>query len=227
MSGIEVGLLVLFGAVVFLDTWPAVQTMISRPLVVGPVVGWILGEPAAGAFWGAVFETLYLGSMPVGASRVPDAGLASLVGTVVAIQGRLDGVEAAVLAVGFGLAAGVAGERVDRWHRTWNGRTAERIARSVAGGDPDAPGRGIVVALLRGGAFGAVQTAVAVALALAALDLVETTWVAGRLPTWIVRVVAVAAAAMAGARLFVRQRIHRIAWSAGLVAGALVAWGAA
>ncbi|HET6340642.1 MAG TPA: PTS sugar transporter subunit IIC, partial [Gemmatimonadota bacterium] len=73
-------LLGALGALVFLDAWPVGQTMLSRPIVAGPLAGAILGAPAEGVFWGAVFEAVYLGVLPVGAARYPDAGLAALVG---------------------------------------------------------------------------------------------------------------------------------------------------
>lgn len=227
MSAGEAGLLVLLGAVIFLDRWPVFQTMVSRPIVVGPVVGVILGDSSAGALWGAVFETIYLGLMPVGAARVPDASLAALVGTSVAVQGRLDGVEAAVFAVAAGFAAGLLGERVDRWHRAWNGRTAERVARAVAGGDLSAPGRGIAAAIFRGAVVGALLSAVTLTLALAALEAVETTWLVGPVSKDAVRMIAVAAAAVAGARLFSSDGMQRAILGTGVVAGALAVWGAA
>lgn len=226
MSVGEAGLLVLLGAVTFLDRWPVFQTMVSRPIVVGPIVGAILGDPSAGVFWGAVFETIYLGLMPVGAARVPDASLAALVGTTVAVLGRLDGVEAAVFAVAAGFAAGLLGERVDRWHRAWNGRTAEHVARAVAGGDLSAPGRGIAAATLRGAVAGALLSAVALTVALLALEAVEATWLLGPVSKDAVRMIAVAAAAVAGVRLFVSDRLQRAILGVGVVAGALVAWGA-
>ena len=44
----------------FLDQWPALQAMISRPIVIGPVVGAILGAPAEGVLWGAALEAMAL-----------------------------------------------------------------------------------------------------------------------------------------------------------------------
>ncbi|HET6363071.1 MAG TPA: PTS sugar transporter subunit IIC, partial [Gemmatimonadota bacterium] len=115
--------LVALGAVVFLDQWPAVQSMASRPVVVGPGVGWILGSPADGVLWGAAFEAMLLAIQPVGAARYPDAALAGLLGTAAAIVGSESGVYPAAWAVAVAAGAGWAGEIVGRLQRRWNART--------------------------------------------------------------------------------------------------------
>ena len=108
-------LLGLLGAILFLDAWPVAQTMVSRPIVAGPLTGIVLGAPAEGVFWGAVIEAVYLGVLPVGAARYPDAGLAALVGTALAI--RADGAESAVYLVAAALAAGAIGDWTSAFQR--------------------------------------------------------------------------------------------------------------
>ncbi len=55
--------------------------MISRPIVVGALVGWIGGDPGSGLLLGSILEMVYLDIMPVGAAHFPDSGLAAVVGT--------------------------------------------------------------------------------------------------------------------------------------------------
>jgi len=126
MTGLEVTLLVVTGAVLTLDRWPVLQTMASRPLVVGPLVGFVLGDVENGVLWGAVFEIAFLGILPVGAARYPNETIATVVGTTVAIVGARAGAIPAGWAVAAGLAAAWVGERADRLHRRWNGRLAAR-----------------------------------------------------------------------------------------------------
>ena len=232
MSSTELALLAGLGAILFLDRWPALHTMVSRPIVVGPLVGLVLGAPAEGALWGAAFEAAFLGVLPVGAARTPDAALAALVGTVVALTGRAEGLHPAGLAVAAAFAAARLGEAVDRLHRGWNGRVAEHVRRSVAGGDFGAPGRAVAGALARGAGLGALQTALALGAGLLALRALEGTAWAGWLPAPAVGAAALAMAAAEGLRLFVAGAASLRAASASLVAGiaagaALGAWLAA
>lgn len=222
MTLVEGTLLAIVGAITFLDRWPAVQSMVSRPLVVGPAVGAVLGDVGAGVVWGAVFEAAFLGLLPVGAARVPDASLAALTGTVVAIEGAAGGAPPAGLAVALGLAAGFLGERADRWHRRWNGRTAARVEARVGAGDLGAPGRGIAAALARATVFGALRAVVAIGVALGAVELLAGTAWAAPLDGRGIRLAAGAALAVAGAAAFARGRWA--AWGAGLGVGAVVAW---
>ncbi|HUP00320.1 MAG TPA: PTS sugar transporter subunit IIC [Gemmatimonadota bacterium] len=223
MSAGEVGLLILLGAVAFLDQWPAVQTMASRPLVTGTLAGWVLGAPGEGALWGAVFEAVYLGMLPIGAARYPDAGLAGLVGTAVALEGESAGVAPAGLAVAAGALAGLLGDRVSGFHRRWNGRTAARVRERVSAGDPSAIGRGIAGALARGAVLGAAAAAVALAIGLAGLTALTGTPWSGPLPIAWVRLAGVAAAAVAGLALFARAERGLVALGAGAACGAALA----
>jgi hypothetical protein len=219
----EWALMALLGAVLFLDQWPALQSMASRPIVAGLLVGVVLGAPAEGAFWGAVFEAMFLGVLPVGATRYPDAAAAAIAGTAVAILGRTDGLYPAGLAVAVAAATGHLGQTVAEWQRRWNGRAAARASARVAVGDLSAPGREIVAALTRAAGLGAAQTMVAVGAGLLVLWLIGgTPWVAP-LPSRAVALVGLAAAAVAGHRLFGRERWTAVAL--GVVGGgAIVVW---
>ncbi|HXI10987.1 MAG TPA: PTS sugar transporter subunit IIC, partial [Thermodesulfobacteriota bacterium] len=54
------------GGVVSIDRTAAFQTMVSRPLVAAPVVGYFLGNLEAALVIGAVLELLLIGDLPVG-----------------------------------------------------------------------------------------------------------------------------------------------------------------
>jgi len=50
-----------------LDVAAVGQFMICRPIVVGPLVGWVLGHPEVGLEMGALIELIWIGDLPVGA----------------------------------------------------------------------------------------------------------------------------------------------------------------
>ena len=70
----------VLGGLLGLDTVSFPQVMISRPLVACTVTGAFLGQPMAGLLLGALAEAFALETLPVGASRYPEWGAASVVG---------------------------------------------------------------------------------------------------------------------------------------------------
>lgn len=222
MSGLQAIALVAIGTVAFLDRWPVLQAMVSRPIVVGTAVGGALGDPAGGALWGAVFEAMYLGLLPVGAARLPDAGLAALTGTTAALLGGSGGIYPAALAGGLAWLAGHGGEAVDRLQRRWNGALATRGRERAKAGDPGAPGRALTGAVAAGAALGAGVSAVAVAAAAVAAEAFGGSVWAGALGAPTLRLLVAASLAVSGARAFLRRDRTAIAWGAGAVAAALL-----
>src|SRR5687767_5791459 len=72
--------LVLLGAVFGLDVVSFPQAMLSRPLVAATVAGAVVGDAGAGLLVGVGLELIALETLPVGASRYPEWGSASVVG---------------------------------------------------------------------------------------------------------------------------------------------------
>jgi hypothetical protein len=70
----------VLGAVLGLDVVSFPQAMLSRPLVGAALAGLLAGRPGAGLLVGAVLELFALETLPVGASRYPEWGSASVVG---------------------------------------------------------------------------------------------------------------------------------------------------
>ncbi len=217
MSLDQAALLAVFGGVVFLDQWPLLQSMLSRPLVVGAVVGLVLGRPTDGALWGAVFEAIYLGVLPIGVARYPDAGLATLAGSAVALSAPAGVPPPAGWAVAVALVTGAVGDHAGLVLRRWNGHLAVRVRERVTAGDLSAPGRAIAVSLLRGVGLGVVVSVAALTVGLGGLALVVSTPWSGPLPMTIVVLAAAAALVVNGTRLFVDGRWRLTAWGAGLV----------
>jgi mannose PTS system EIIC component len=66
------------GGLLWLDRFQIFQAMISRPIVCGPIIGWVVGDLEAGLASGLLFEMLWLRRPPVGGYVPPDATLASI-----------------------------------------------------------------------------------------------------------------------------------------------------
>jgi PTS system mannose-specific IIC component len=133
MTGIEVMALLLWGTVVGLDLVSVGQVMISRPLVAATVTGLILGDPVSGATIGMVLELFALEVLPVGASRYPDYGPASVAAAAVAAAG--DPLRHLGLAATAGLVVAYASEFTILELRRRNSKAVVRHLDQLATGD--------------------------------------------------------------------------------------------
>ena len=129
------GMAVLLG----LDRTAALQIMISRPLVAGPAVGLLLGDPLTGLTIGMLLELLWLCRMPVGASIPHDDTQVTVGATTLAIAlsgvvGR--GVGLTLCALLVALPLGKIGQVVERTVRSSNQRlqAAAQLSLNHGGG---------------------------------------------------------------------------------------------
>jgi mannose/fructose/N-acetylgalactosamine-specific phosphotransferase system component IIC len=114
-------------AVLELDATLAVQTLASRPLVVGCAFGALSGAPQAGALLGATLELLSLADLPVGGCLTWSAPVAA--GTAAMLAGR--GVSAPVCLAG-GVAAGIVHSRLEALERSRRAATGDAVAAKAA-----------------------------------------------------------------------------------------------
>jgi mannose/fructose/N-acetylgalactosamine-specific phosphotransferase system component IIC len=98
----EIVQLSLVGGLLALDGTAVGQFMVSRPLVAGVLVGWLLGDPVAGVAVGSILELYLLVSFPTGGARFPEGATA----TVVAVAATVGTDGALPVAVAFGLVWG-------------------------------------------------------------------------------------------------------------------------
>jgi len=77
----------LLGGVLCLDR-VALQVMISRPVVVGPVIGMVLSEPFTGLIIGAFIELLWIDRSPMGLYIPPNDSIATVLATAGGHTGR-------------------------------------------------------------------------------------------------------------------------------------------
>ena len=72
------------GALICLDR-VAVQIMISRPVVAGPLMGLILGDMLTGLVTGALLELLWIDRIPVGSYVPPHDTFVAILATAGAV----------------------------------------------------------------------------------------------------------------------------------------------
>ena len=121
----------------------ALQLMLSRPLVLAPLLGWLLGDARGGLLLGVPLELLFLGGVNLGGS-VPEnetllcAGLVSAVVPAGLATGQ--GCDEALCVLGLALLypLALAGRRLERAVEQRNGELATLAQARAAAGDPDA-----------------------------------------------------------------------------------------
>jgi mannose/fructose/N-acetylgalactosamine-specific phosphotransferase system component IIC len=77
----ELILTCLVGGVVALDETEACQTMLSQPLLIGPIIGLLLHDLPGGILLGILLQLAYLWVMPIGTAVFPDPSIGAVVGT--------------------------------------------------------------------------------------------------------------------------------------------------
>lgn len=72
-------ILIVLGGLFELDRTAVIQSLVSEPIVVAPIAGWIVGEPVLGLKLGVLLQLFFLGNVSIGGSTPPDGALAALV----------------------------------------------------------------------------------------------------------------------------------------------------
>ncbi len=155
------------GGLVALDTTAAWQVMICRPVVSGPLIGWLLGDPGTGLLIGAVMELVWAGFVPAGASVFPDSNVAIVVAVALAIRLQQETGSASVpllLAILYSVPVAFLGSRTIVWMRGRNDLLLGKAVRCAAEGDGEGVTRcndvGAIYSWGRGLVFSAVMFAV-------------------------------------------------------------------
>jgi mannose/fructose/N-acetylgalactosamine-specific phosphotransferase system component IIC len=130
--------LTVIGGVLGLDAVSFPQAMLSRPIVASTLGGAIVGDPLSGLLAGAALEFVALETLPVGASRYPEWGSASVVGG--ALIGSYG--EASPGALSMTLFAAIATGWIGGWTmvqlRGLNAAMARRLRPAINAGSPNA-----------------------------------------------------------------------------------------
>jgi len=119
----------LLAGVIGLDVVSFPQVMISRPIVAATIAGAFFGAPVAGLVCGAALECLALEALPVGASRYPEWGSASVVAGAVAAHGTAGMALPRPGAFAVAVAAGIAVAWAGGWTMVQHRRLIASFAR--------------------------------------------------------------------------------------------------
>ncbi|HOS97541.1 MAG TPA: PTS sugar transporter subunit IIC [Deltaproteobacteria bacterium] len=113
---------VLAGAALWMDRVFLFQFMVSRPVIMGPLIGLVMGDPRVGIMVGASLELLWLNSPPVGAYLPHDESFCTAVAVPVAIAAcrGMDPAAASGFAILLSLPTAMAGRILDTRLRTMN-----------------------------------------------------------------------------------------------------------
>lgn len=220
-TGLEVALLLAWGAIVAMDLVSVPQVMVARPVIAGTVAGLIAGDPAAGALAGVVLELFALDVLPVGATRYPDFGPGT-VGAAFLLAHAPDSHAWLGVAVGIALVVALAGGWSLQWLRHRIARDVQESEAELRAGSTRAIRSLQYTSLGRDAVRGLSLSMVAVGAAGLALR-VPLDGQTGGLLTLIA--IGGGLAAAAGAVLRGGVRGTRLGWiAAGLAAGGVVAW---
>lgn len=156
--------LALLAGIIGLDVVSFPQMMISRPIAGATIAGAFFGAPVAGLVCGAALECLALESLPVGASRYPEWGSASVVAGAIAALGADDLALPRPGAFAIAVAIGIATAWLGGWtmvrHRKLIAKFARpRLDQLAAGSRKTVVGLqvfGLTADLLRGALLGLV-----------------------------------------------------------------------
>ncbi|AKU92226.1 PTS sugar transporter subunit IIC [Vulgatibacter incomptus] len=127
------------GGLVSLDRKAFLQAQASRPIVVGPLLGWILGDAQAGLMIGAPLELLWIGAANLGASLPQHETAASLAIVAAGVSAGSAGFDASIACLAFALFAPVAivARRLERLDERSNEKAQARAERWLEEGRPD------------------------------------------------------------------------------------------
>lgn len=182
---IKVIMVAFAGAILCLDR-VALQVMISRPIVAGPVIGLLLNDPYTGLIVGALIELLWIDRPPIGAYIPPNDTMAAVLIAAASIEsGRLLGGPSPgviVLAVLLYLPLSLLGRRMEIWLCRGNEKLAEEALHYAEQGEAGVIGRLHATAVLRAG-----LSAAAFILAALPPGIALLTWIYPLLAKWTVR----------------------------------------
>lgn len=113
---------IVVGSLIWLDRVFMFQFMISRPIVLSPILGIIMGNVYIGLLVGASLELLWLNAPPVGAYLPNDESFSALIATPVAVYAgsSINEISAVGLALVLSIPFSIAGRWLDTHIRTVN-----------------------------------------------------------------------------------------------------------
>jgi PTS system mannose-specific IIC component len=133
----------LIGGLSALERKGALQLMLSRPIVLAPMMGWALGDAQGGLLLGIPLELLFLGGVNLGGSLPDNESLLAGALTAMVVPAGLaarTGVDAPLAAMGLALLLPLAlfGRRLERASEERNTQLMQEALDRAQRGDPAA-----------------------------------------------------------------------------------------
>ncbi len=130
----------VIGGLAAVERKGALQLMLSRPIVLAPLLGWALGDPRGGLMLGVPLELIFLGGVNLGGSLPDNETLLAAALTSAVVPAGIaagTGVDAPLAAMGLALLypLAVGGRRLERASETQNAHLLDLALARAAGGD--------------------------------------------------------------------------------------------
>ena len=128
-----IGLSMLAG-IFALDVTAFGQIMISRPIVCGPIFGYILGDIVSGFWISIIVELVWINVIPMGTSIPQDITVVSILSCIWGIKYLNDEKGGIIFAMAIALLLGFLFRYLDVKLRYFNSKIAEWMKNGVSGG---------------------------------------------------------------------------------------------
>jgi len=149
---IESVIVALAGGIICLDR-VLLQVMISRPVVAGPLAGFILGDPYTGLIIGAFIELLWIDRLPIGVYIPPnDSAVAIIVTGCSVLVGRELGHlsrELVALSILVFIPCGILAQKIDVWIARSNDTLSQRAMEDAKRGNLSGISRKHILGLVK------------------------------------------------------------------------------
>ncbi len=127
LSAFQLIMIVVLAIIVALDSGGPQTQMISKPVVIGAILGLLLGDATQGMFIGGTLQLMSMGVVGLGGASVPNYVLTTFIAVIVAIQSGA-GYE---IGLTVGLPVGMLYINLDILHKILCGRVAAWSQRLV------------------------------------------------------------------------------------------------
>ncbi|OGS17932.1 MAG: hypothetical protein A2219_01965 [Elusimicrobia bacterium RIFOXYA2_FULL_50_26] len=143
----EIILLSLLAAVISLDVTAFGQFMISRPIVCGPLFGYIMGDIKAGLWLGMIIELFWSGEIPMGAAIPADTTTVTILAIAWSLFSLPGQKSALVLSTALAIPAGILFRQGDILLRSYNVRLVHWVEKGVKEGNESRIAAGVYIGL--------------------------------------------------------------------------------
>ncbi|MCK9582991.1 MAG: PTS sugar transporter subunit IIC [Endomicrobiales bacterium] len=144
----EIVLLAFIAALISLDITPFGQFMFSRPIVVAPLFGCILGDLTSGIWIGIIVEFVWIGILPMGAAVPADITTVAILATIWGIKTMPNNNAVMVLALIFALPSAMFFKLLDMWIRKINVLVMRWVENGVKAGKIGRVSKGIFIGIV-------------------------------------------------------------------------------